>query len=125
VNQRAERQARALRAAAADRATTARTTAEDAIAQLASAGETVTFAAVARTAHVSRKYLYTTPDLAERITRLRDTAPVHGTVALLRRRLQSEQSNAQNLQHRVHELEAQLREARIKSGQGHSADTAG
>jgi DNA repair exonuclease SbcCD ATPase subunit len=65
-----DRQASALRANAARKASAKRAATEAALQQLQDAGTPVTFAAVARIAGVSRTYLYKTPDLAERIRSL-------------------------------------------------------
>lgn len=46
-----------------------------ALSDLAKAGESITFAAVARRAGVSTDFLYTTPTLRSKITELRGTRP--------------------------------------------------
>ena len=64
-----------LRRAAAARHHSAVTRARTAIEELDRADTSVTFAAVADAAHVSRSWLYTQPDLRDTITGLRRSRP--------------------------------------------------
>jgi hypothetical protein len=90
--------------AAARRHELARSKAIRAIGELDDAGAAVTFQSVARTAQVSRSWLYTQPDIRAEVQRLRDlsrrapatTVPTHhrGSDTSLTRRL--EVANARN-----------------------------
>jgi hypothetical protein len=64
-----------LRAAAAARTLSATERARRALVELHERGETITFAAVAARAKVSRQFLYTHPELRAQIERLRNEPP--------------------------------------------------
>jgi hypothetical protein len=64
-----------LRAAAAARTQSARERARRALVELHERGETISFAAVAARANVSRQFLYTQPELRAQIERRRDEPP--------------------------------------------------
>ncbi|MBK5222749.1 MAG: transposase [Acidimicrobiia bacterium] len=70
----------ALAVAAQQRSHETRHRAIEALRDLDAAGEAVTFTSVARTAGVSRSWLYRQPDLCSEIDRLRTTGPATATI---------------------------------------------
>lgn len=109
------RQVDTLRANAALKASTKRAAAEAALQHLRERGEPISFAAVARTAKVSRTYLYKCSDLAAQIrsliagdTQNAGTRPRHAPTLSARLRLRAPQQALDALHTRIRDLEAQL-----------------
>jgi predicted nucleic acid-binding Zn-ribbon protein len=102
--------------------------AQDAITAMAARGDTVTVASLAKCAEVSRSWIYTQPELRERIEQLHQAAPARpprsaaasrASLDSLKRRLElAHQRIAQlrdenrQLRHAVEQLHGQLRERR-------------
>ncbi|MGH8328191.1 MAG: DUF6262 family protein [Steroidobacteraceae bacterium] len=113
-----DRQASTLRANAARKAAPKREAALVALQQLRESGEPITFTAVARTAGVSRTYLYTKPDLAAQIRALvagddvaqlaTDRSHKPSTIGALLRPRTTQQPSVDALNERIRGLEAQL-----------------
>ena len=120
-----------LIAAASRRHELARSKAIRAVRELDAAGTTVTFESVARTAGVSRSWLYTQPDIRDEVLRLRDlgrrapgtSVPVRhrSSDASLRRRLEAATArnrelaqDNQRLRHQLAQALGQLRAAGIR-----------
>jgi predicted nucleic acid-binding Zn-ribbon protein len=102
--------------------------AQDALTAMTARGDTVTVASLAKTAEVSRSWIYTQPELRERIEQLHQAAPARpprsaaasqASLDSLKRRLdlahqriaQLREENGQ-LRHAVEQLHGQLRERR-------------
>jgi hypothetical protein len=122
-----------LRAAAHRRREQTLQRARDALRQLEAAGGPITFELVARTAGVSRAWLYNQPDICQAVQRLRaahrptNGAPVpasqRATDASLLRRLEAAHARNRELAAEIRELRdqlarayGQLRAARLVSG---------
>jgi hypothetical protein len=107
----------ALTASAQQRSHDTRHRAVEALRHLDAAGEPVTFTSVARTAGVSRSWIYRQPDLRAEIDRLRvsctaPTAPVpsaqRASTDSLRRRLEATLDEIQRLKVENHQLREQV-----------------
>ncbi len=97
-----------LSAHARRRSEQTRRRAHEALAVLAARGEAVTVAVLAKDAAVSRSWIYTQPDLLERIEELRQSAPVRPTNAPT-----ASQASLESLKRRLalaHQRIAQLRD---------------
>ena len=130
MSQGRQRQTDALRKAAVEKAKRSRKAAENGLRKVLKSGDPVTFAAVARAAGVTPHYLRRQPDLAERITHLRDAQTSRTTVptprqaegeptviAVLRHRLRTEQEHHQTV---VTELRRQNQELEDKLAAAHA-----
>lgn len=93
------------------------TRAEQALRELDAAGTPVSFQAVAQRAGISRRWLYTQPELRARIEALRDHAPgapdgvparQRASEASLRQRLESVRAENQRLREENNALKAEL-----------------
>jgi hypothetical protein len=104
--------------------------AQDTLIAMAARGDTVTVASLAKDANVSRSWIYTQPELRDRIEQLHHTAPARpprtpaasrASLDSLKRRLelahqriaQLREENGQ-LRHAVEQLHGQLRDLRSK-----------
>ena len=121
-----------LIAAASRRHELARSKAIRAVRELDAAGATVTFESVARTAGVSRSWLYTQPDIRAEVLRLRDLGrrapgtpvPAHhrSSDASLLRRLEASTARNQGL---AEDSQRQRRQVAQALGQLRAAATPG
>lgn len=107
----------ALVAAARQRAHDTHDRAVEALRRLDAAGEAVTFTSVARTARVSRSWIYRQPDLRAEIDRLRTSASAttvyvpsaqRASTDSLRRRLEVTLDEIQRLKAENHQLRQQV-----------------
>ncbi|WP_419554655.1 DUF6262 family protein [Candidatus Poriferisodalis sp.] len=107
----------ALAAAARQRSDQTRQRATEALQRLHATGQPITFAHVARTAGVSRSWLYRQPDLRAEIDRLRRTttaqavpvpSPERGSAESLRQRLEAALDEITRLKADNHQLREHL-----------------
>ena len=107
----------ALAAAARQRSDQTRQRATEALQRLHATGQPITFAHVARTAGVSRSWLYRQPDLRAEINRLRRTttaqavpvpSPERGSAESLRHRLEAALDEITRLKADNHQLREHL-----------------
>jgi hypothetical protein len=108
-----ERASAPLRQAAAARSVSAAERARHALVDLHARNDTITFAAVAARANVSRQFLYTHPDLRAEIERLRNApqpAPArrHASDASMRARLRVALDENKRLRQEIAELRDEL-----------------
>ena len=71
--------------------------AQDAITVMAARGDAITVARLAKNAHVSRSWIYTQPELRERIEQLRQAAPARPP-----RSAAASRASLDSLKHRLH-----------------------
>ncbi|MDL9947570.1 DUF6262 family protein [Gordonia sp. ABSL11-1] len=106
-----------LAAAAQDRHDTTRRRAQHALDDLVERQQPITIAGLARAAGVSRSWIYTQPDILQRVTTARNTRPPRSSPTAA-----SEQSwkNRHDLAHRrITELQAENRQLREQLARAH------